>query len=411
MEFVRKLVLVLVTPLFIILLFAVAANTATIQIATDAAKIKSIIAKSDIYKSVVPSLLDEAGQISAGGEEVPLNDDVVRQAALATFTPEFIQQNTEAVIDSVYEWLNGETPLPDINVDLTATKADFAANVAAAVEAKLTSLPPCTNLPDNYDPFAATCLPSGVNPASQAATVEENILSGTGFLDHPVITADTIKQENQDQSIFTDELKEFPEVYQKIKVLPVVLGILALMLALAIVLLSSSKRKGLQRVGIMLVVVGIIMLVIAYDLTRLVGEGLEKLDLTNRVLEDSLRTLVIDLASEVGKYYWIFGGAYTALGALAIIWTTYKKPKGGQPDDDGLEGEGQTPEDRIDLKEPEDVSELAKVEEKPSEFVGPREHEPTKPKPKPLPTGRQAKPAAKPPPKPKKPAVKKITVQ
>ena len=110
------------------------------------------------------------------------------------------------------------------------------------------------------------------------------------------------------------------------------------------------------------------------------------------MLEDSLRTLALELTKEVGKIYWIFGGVYTGLGVVAITWTIYKRPRGGQPDDDDLEGEGQTPEDRIELDEPD----------KPVEFVGPREtsKEPAKPKPKPAPKLT-----------PKKPAAKKIIIQ
>jgi len=402
MEFVRKAVLVLIVPLFVVFLFATASNTATLTVATDKAKIKSVIARSDIYRNVLPGLLDQAGQISGAGEQVSLQVVVVRQAAEKTFTPQFVQENTEAVIDSIYSWLNGETPLPDFTIDLTEAKATFAANVSDAVEQRLAALPACPTggVPDNYDPLTATCLPPGVDPASQAAAIEENIISGTGFLDHPVITADTLKPEGDAQSIFDGELKQIPEVYQKIKVLPIILGILSLLLAAGIIFLSASKRKGVRRVGISLFVVGVILLFIAWDLTRLVGEGLENLNLNNEVVEDSLRTLALELTKEVDKIYWMFGGAYTALGAAAIVWTILRAPKGGKPDKDDLEGEGETPEDRIELHEPD----------KPTEFVSPRES--SKPPAKPSPAKLSPKiQEGKPKPAPKKPAAKKITVQ
>ena len=276
MEFVRKFVLVLAVPLLIILLFATAGSTASLTVITDSAKVKAALTKSKIYQSVVPAVLDEAGRISAGGEEVPLGETVVRQAAEKTFTPQFVQQNAEAVIDSIYAWLNGDTPVPDFEIDLAATKATFAANVADAVEAQLASLPACTSggIPDDFDPFTATCLPAGMDPTSLSAAIEENITSGTGFLDDEVITADSLKQGGDAKSVFASELKQFPDVYQRLKLAPIVLGVLTLLLALAVILLSASKRKGLQRVGIVLVVVGIIFLAAAYDLTRLVGEGL-----------------------------------------------------------------------------------------------------------------------------------------
>ena len=405
MEFIRKFVLVLVVPLLIILLLATAGSAATLTVFTDSVKVKAALTKSKIYQSVVPAVLDEAGQISAGGQEVPLGEAVVRQAAEKTFTAQFIQQNTEAVIDSIYAWLNGDSPVPDFEIDLAATKATFATNVAAAVEAQLAGLPPCSDggIPDNFDPFTTTCLPAGMDPASQSAAIEENIISGTGFLDDEVITADSLKQGDEAKSVFASELKQFPDVYQRLKLAPIALGVLSLLLALAVILLSASKRKGLQRVGIVLVVVGVILLAAAYDLARLVGEAMEQLNLDSRVFEDSLRTLAVELTKEVSKIYWVFGGVYTGVGVLAITWAIWKRPKGGQPDDDDLEGEGKTPEDRINLKEPDE----------PAEFVGPREStksesEPTRPKPKPSPAKLSSKVQEG---KPKKPAAKKIIIQ
>ena len=72
--------------------------------------------------------------------------------------------------------------------------------------------------------------------------------------------------------------------------------------------------------------------------------------------------MVTQIVQEVDKTYWVFGAAYTILGATAISGAVIinRKKHGKSMDKDDLEGEGKTPEDRIDLKEPEDVTPLAK---------------------------------------------------
>lgn len=366
MEFVRKAALVIIAPLFVLLLFGLAINTGLLRVVTNPAVVKNILSTSGIYDTVVPGLLDEAKQISSSGGEVPLTDEIVRAAAIKTFSPDFVKQNTEAVLDSIYYWLDGNTPLPDFQIDLSAIKAKFAANVGDAVEARLTALPACTSSSASTlttkDPLQATCLPAGMDPAAEAATVKQNILNGTGFIDRPVITADTLKGSGDTQSLFTNQFKDVPQAYQKIKATPIILSILTLLLMAAIVLLSSTKRKGLHRVGVMLLVVGLLMLAFSYGLNKGTNQALKQVSLGNAVLEDKTNVLITQIVQEVDKTYWMFGAAYTVLGIGAISGAVIiNRKKGGKSmDKDDLEGEGKTPEDRIDLKEPEKATPLAK---------------------------------------------------
>ncbi|OGL24805.1 hypothetical protein A2884_02455 [Candidatus Saccharibacteria bacterium RIFCSPHIGHO2_01_FULL_48_12] len=406
MEFVRKTFLVFIVPLFFFTLLVVAANAAFVKVATNPVTLKTIIAKSEIYDSVVTGLLDEAGEITNAGDQVSLGNDIVRQAAQKTFTADFIKQNTEAVIDSLYVWLNGETPLPDFQIDLTQAKANFASHVADGLQTKLASLPACTSSSNSSqaldDPLKATCLPPGFDPAAEAATIEQNMLSGTGFLDHPVLTADTFKKDN-DQTSFFEDIKQIPEIYQKLEILPYVTAAIALLLGLGVIFLSSSRRTGVRRAGIVLAIAGVLLLITAATSSNWINSALNSPSATNTVLEDKLRIIAAELLKETVSIYWVIGGIYTALGALAIGLAIYKKPKGGKTDGEDLEGEGKTAEDRIDLKEPEDVTKLAKDDEAPAE---------SKPAPKPAPKPSPAKLSSKVQEgKPKKPTTKKIQVQ
>ena len=74
-----------------------------------------------------------------------------------------------------------------------------------------------------------------MTPAAVAALVQNDIASGQGFLKEPVITADTIKSGNSDQSVFSDQLKNAPQAYQKVKKTPMILAVLALAFLITVV--------------------------------------------------------------------------------------------------------------------------------------------------------------------------------
>jgi len=332
MQFVRKALLVLLAPLFTLLLYATAVDVGFVRVGTHPSTIKSILAKSGIYNTVVPGLLDQSKEISGSGGSVSLSDSLVRTAAGQTFTPQLVQQDTEATIDGVYDWLDGKTPLPDFQIDLTSTKAAFAANVAKLAQQQLQTLPVCSSAAsvENFEPLSASCLPPGVTPASAAATLQSTILSGKGFLDNPVITATSIKSGSSSQSVFADQLKNVPNQYQKVKKTPFLLGLVTIVLGLAIIFLSTARAAGLRRIGWPLLVVGIVLLAFAWAINRVTVHNLApKISVNNAVLQSSLRTLIVDVEQAVDKSYWWFGGGYAALGLGAIGGAMYIKKHNG----------------------------------------------------------------------------------
>ncbi|MEK7562000.1 MAG: hypothetical protein AAB541_04025 [Patescibacteria group bacterium] len=324
MSILRKMLVVFLAGLLPFFLFSLAIDAGIIKTAGSSAPIKKILADSGIYNTLISGALDQAK--TSGGDQgggVSLTDTAVKQAAENTFTPQFLQQNTEEFLDSIFVWLNGKTPVPDFQIDVTSLKATFAAEAAKVAETKAATLPVCpTGLSggaDSFDVFSATCLPRGLTPAAVATQVQSGIASGEGFIKDPAISADTLKASGSDQSIFADQLKDAPMAYQRIKKTPFILGILALLTTLGIVFLSPSRIRGLRRAGIVFLVVGFVLLAFAWALNWGINQkALPKLSLDNKVLQEKIRTLVSDITANIDKTYYIFGGAYAALGALAI---------------------------------------------------------------------------------------------
>ncbi len=328
MNFVRKALLVILTPIFVTLLFATAFDTGVVRVATHPATVKKIVADSGVYNNIIPSLLKQAGSVNSQTGSVELTNPAVQSAAKTTFSPQFLQTTTNSTIDSIYAWLDGKTTVPNFKIDLTSQKQQFAELVAQAAGTQATSLPACTTPVDmsSYNVFTANCLPAGTTASDVSGGTLNTLLSGKGFLDNPVITADTVKASGSNQSVFTDKLKNVPPNYRRAKQTPLILALLTLLVGTAIVFLCSTRRKGLRHVAITVAAIGIFMLLFAWGLNEAVSKEVPKVSFNNAAFDTNVRALVTDLAQAIDKNYWWFGGVYTALGIAGIggIWYTKK---------------------------------------------------------------------------------------
>lgn len=321
MNILRKMLVFLLATLLPLFLFWLAISTGIIKIAGSSEDIKKTLADSNIYSSIIPNVLDQAKTSGEGSSEISLKDPTIKAVAEKTFTPQYLQENTEKVLDSVFLWLEGNSPRPDFRIDLSELKTTFATEAAKAAQERAATLPACpaglSGSTDNFDPFAATCLPRGLTPALAADEVKNSLSSGEGFLEDPVITADTLKESGSDQSLFDNQLKDAPDIYQKAKMAPLILAILSLLAIAGIVFLSSSRRAGLRRAGISLLTVGVALLVFAWVLNYAVNQKiLPKLE--DKPLHQNVKTLATDITGKLDKIYYTLGGVYAGLGIAAI---------------------------------------------------------------------------------------------
>jgi hypothetical protein len=320
MSFARKALLVLITPLLPILLFATAADFGVLHVAGSPNPVKKLLAVSGLYKSVVTSALDQAKNSSDDGGGIPLGDPAIKQAAQESFSPQVVQQSSEKVIDGIYNWLGGRAASPDFNVDLTSAKNTFAEKVGQIAKDRVSKLPACTATPANTDPFSATCLPRGVTPDQVGQQAKQDVLTGQGFLEHPNITASSFKGENSNQSVFEQKnAKDFPKQYQRVKKTPYILIILSLLTIAAIIFLSANRRKGIRHVGITLITTGIIMLVFAWALNSALTRNIvPKIQLDNKVLQADVQKLAAAIVHDLTHNYTLFGIVYAVLGIAAF---------------------------------------------------------------------------------------------
>jgi hypothetical protein len=330
MSFGRKAAAAVLSSVLAILLFATAVDIGFNHFAGGPGQIKNVLEKSGVYNSVVPGLLDEAKTISSTGGSVPLSDPIVRTAATSTLTPQYLRTNVNQALDSIYQWLGGKTSQPKFTFNFNDIKNSFADKVALGARQKAANLPACTTAPSSasFDAFSATCLPPGVTPDQVAAQVRTSITSGQGFLDNGNITANDLKANGSKQSVFSDQLKNFPKGYQRFRNSPLILSLVCLVLILAVIFVYRPNLRGLRHIGFMFAGTGLLVILFAFGL-RLAASNkvISNITLSNSVLQSNLRTLVHDFAHNLSGTYLVVGLVYIALGAIAIgaTYMLYKR--------------------------------------------------------------------------------------
>lgn len=317
----RKILLGIAGSALVFFLITTATDTSIVRVVGSPEPLKKILNDSGVYNSVVPSMLNDAKQISGDNGKISLKDPAVQAAAVSTFNGTYLRSTTDNVLDSVYRWLDGETTLPDFKLDLTAKKIEFANKVAVVVKQRAAALPSCkiNQIPAEFNALSASCLPPGVSPNKAAATVRKDILNGKGFLDHPVITAKTLKSDGSTKSVFSDQLRQVPDAYSKFKSTPWILATLTLVTALAVIFLSSTRLKGLRHAGFVMIGSGLFLVLVSLAVNKAVDNKLlPKISLTNNVLQEDVRKLAHDSVHAINGTYLLFGVGYVALGALAV---------------------------------------------------------------------------------------------
>jgi hypothetical protein len=291
MQLLRRTLLVLAATALPLLLFATAFDFGVYNIVGKPQPVKKILSDSGIYGSVVSQALNQSKTTS----------------------------------DS--------TTQPEFNVDLSAAKNNFADRVGQAAKTRAQTLPVCTSVPASTDPLSATCLPMGVTPAQVGDQAKNAVLNGQGFLEHPAITADSFKGANN-QSIFDKpKVKQAPKRYQLATKVPFILAALSLLSMLAVVFLSDSRRKGIRRVAIILIIVGIALLLFAWAFNRVmthnvIPESIPKVALDNKVLQSNVQILATEVTQNIHHNYLVFGIGYLALGIAALLVSMFLR-KGG----------------------------------------------------------------------------------
>lgn len=222
-------------------------------------KVKESLNTSSVYDNVVDVAIEGlANAESQDVGEIPINDPALQEKVRNVLTPDFLKSSTESVIDGVYNWLEGSVAQPDFEIDLSGVRTQLATELGNYAAERAADLPTCTEVPTQYDALTAECVPPATTTAQIKDTVEQEFLASDGFFNDPVFTADDLKDPETQQSIFTNT-DEARRLYQTGGYMPYILGAIVLVTAAAILFLSSSRRAGALRLGIISTLVAVVL--------------------------------------------------------------------------------------------------------------------------------------------------------
>jgi hypothetical protein len=334
----------LLSLLLLATLLGTAVSTSTNNTFGKPKKIEQYLAESKLYDHFIAYTADQAKKSNGDNdqsESVSLSDAAVKAAAQSSFTPQVIENSVNTVIDSNYAWLEGKTATPNFKVDLSSQKLTFAQKVGQYVTTYTAGLPVCANdqiaLQQSQDPLAATCRPAALTPEAAGAQVTQRLSATGDFLSDPVVTANSINPEgNKQGKPYYEKLRHLPKAYRFGQKLPYILGALSVLFALGVVFISLERRKGVRKVGIVLLIAGLSLVALKFfaDLAFKRAENRIFSSASVGQLQQSLTDFAHRLeASAVQTELW-FGIGFLLLAAIifgALAATRNKNDGPGTP--------------------------------------------------------------------------------
>lgn len=266
MDTLRKICIAICVPLLSLSLFFLLASIAFNAYFGSPTPLKKTLAASRIYDHVVESILNSAKDKSENQteEKLPIDIPEVKNAAQQSFSPQFVQQSTEKIIDGVFGWLDGTTSEPQFSIDIASSRTSFIENVANAAVTHVQALPVCTTPPDTNpmdNPFDATCRPPNFDPTA----IKQEILSKLNSEDSPLAN-DTLTfadLQGKDEKPINEKLAVVPKAYQISKRVPYILAVIALLFSGAIFFLHRSHQRALKTLGTTFTTTGVTVLVLS----------------------------------------------------------------------------------------------------------------------------------------------------
>lgn len=336
MQFLRKAALTVAASLLVITLSGFGFAWSVYQVFRTPHDLKQALDTSGIYRTAVIGILKEqtkqASTENAGSGELPVNRPEIQQIVQKAFPPEFLQGQTEQVIDSAYAWLSGKTPELTFSLNLGEARVKLADGLQEYTMSRLASLPVCTatDVPlgaDNFDPLTTACVPPGLDKNAAAAKVRNEILS-SDFLKDSTISADSLKSNNG--KTLSQQLGAAPRAYQTTG-----LGVyggagLALLLGGAVIAVSATWRSGVRKVSIIAITVGSISAALGWLSSFAMHQAADKIatmQTMNTYLQPQLLRVMQSLANSLRNWWVVYGLILVLLGIAALLVVHVTAPK------------------------------------------------------------------------------------
>jgi hypothetical protein len=340
MKWVRHIVVYLLSIILLISLLGASLATSSQVTLTHPTKIENWLNQSDIYPNLQQYIAQQAQtsitESVTGGSSI--GSSVIQQAIQSSFSQTLLQQSVSQFISGNYSWLEGKTAAPNFKIDLSGPKTQFGTQVAqAAVLNHISSLAACTPAQtaqlQSANPLLLSCRPTGISLQTEVEFVGQQLSNGGGFLNNSVITANTIGSGNNNGGEpYFKKFAKVPKAYQLTQKLPWILIIVSFIAILGIIYADMKKRRGLRKVGIVVLISGLLLIIDKYVTNTVFNKvkGQAFSSINNGSLQQSLITFIHYIETEFVKINLWFGVGYVILALLilgTLLATRHRKPK------------------------------------------------------------------------------------
>lgn len=302
----------------------------------------STLKEANVYEELVPALLEdftkdidernssEAGVGSTDSEDddaglVSINDPEIRNIFVESITPEYLERQVGGVLESFFEWADGDVDELEFAVDVSEVKQSVVTNVTEYAVDKIDSLPSCGpgDIVDESNLLDAECKP----PEFTASVIESKLgdtLGELSIFDNDVITQNTFAQD--DGAKLTDDISKFPNVFAAIKTTVYVSGGFVLVLIVLYLLARKPWRSGLFKLGKLLSRTGVSWLVLLL-VTKLATPALTSSMSSEGAVGGVGAKVIEQLVSKVIGFSFSIAAAVTVAGLVLVIIGYRRKSK------------------------------------------------------------------------------------
>ena len=343
MHILRKISLWLTSAVFRFLLLTTAIVGTLVMIVGTPVRVKQTLKDSNVYGTFVDGVISEARKnpVTKSDNSLPIDDPVFQKTIKDAFTPQFLQDTAENVVDGTYLWLTSKTPRPDFKIDISTQKQKFANAIGDYAVVKLNAMPVCTHKQllelqasgNDIDPFKSTCKPAGLNIPAQKKKVVSDLLTSKDFLSKTVFTADSLPKDQNGDNFFK-KLSFVPKVYGWVNLSPIILGVMGLALAAVIIFLQDTRRKGFRSVGMMTAETGVFLGIVSFVSALLYHSASQPGGTIYKALgqnsfQQTISGVLSSFMQQINNRLVIFGLVYVIAGSiiLSVLYFTRDKNK------------------------------------------------------------------------------------
>jgi len=254
---------------------------------TNPENIKSTLVEVNIYEEVYNVALD----VSSKNEDIDFiekidkSEEEIKTSLKKIITPDWLKQNVENIIDSVYIWLDSGTQIPEFTVDLSEVETNAINEGSTFLIDYIEDLPDCSQeemqsmQSESFNPFDMSCKPADFDTASFEdefkIKMEEELNKNETFEKEEFNSSEVIKLD-------TEIVEKIQKGYSIFKKVPIIVAVCILVTTILIFLLMPGLSNKFLASGIGLVLSSALLLFgnffINNNFTSIFNDQIQKLD-------------------------------------------------------------------------------------------------------------------------------------